>query len=296
MFKVLTLAIVSLMSCFGSISAEEQSNPNKEKIVERLKKFTDDYNNGKDANIGEYWTENAEIFNPVTGEAIVGKENVVQYLQSRMKELNGDKLVFNVTHIEYPDENSAAIEGTLEFLKNGKVIDRRARKIGLIKDNGTWYLDVIREIQVPPAPSSYERLKDLEWLLGNWKDKDEDVTIEFKTKWDAHQNFLIQKFNMNVYGIEELQGMEIIGWDPVEKNIRSWIFDSDGGFGSGIWTKEGANWKVKVNYVLPNGVVASDIDMFSNINEKSYTYSTSNRKEGNESLPDIEPVTVLRGE
>ena len=101
---------------------------------------------------------------------------------------------------------------------------------------------------------------------------------------------------MKVYGLEELEGLEIIGWDPNEKKIRSWIFDSDGGFGSGIWIKENANWKSNVNYTISNGKTASDTNIFSNITDKSYTYSTINRKEGDVTLPNIEPVTVLKGE
>src|SRR3954465_15517958 len=107
-------------------------------------------------------------------------------------------------------------------------------------------------------PSAYKNLKDLEWLVGSWKDEDEDVSIVFKTRWDTNKNFLVQKFNMTVYGAPEMEGVEIIGWDPIEKKIRSWIFDSDGGFGNGIWTKENNRWIVKVNYTLSNGKTASD--------------------------------------
>ena len=34
-------------------------------------------------------------------------------------------------------------------------------------------------------------------------------------------------------------GMQIIGWDPVAKQIHSWVFDSDGGYGEGTWTHKG---------------------------------------------------------
>ena len=40
-----------------------------------------------------------------------------------------------------------------------------------------------------------------------------------------------------------MEGVEVIGWDPAEKVYRSWVFDSQGGFGSAVWTEgEGDKW------------------------------------------------------
>jgi hypothetical protein len=39
-----------------------------------------------------------------------------------------------------------------------------------------------------------------------------------------------------------------IGWDPVEGRIRSWVFDSEGGFGSGLWTRSGNEWTEEVEF------------------------------------------------
>ena len=31
-------------------------------------------------------------------------------------------------------------------------------------------------------------------------------------------------------------------WDPALKKLRSWTFDSEGGFFNGLWTKDGNQW------------------------------------------------------
>ncbi len=49
------------------------------------------------------------------------------------------------------------------------------------------------------------------------------------------------------------RGSQIIGWDPYAQTIRSWLFDSDGGFGVGRWTPAGNRWTVKTLSVLPDG-------------------------------------------
>jgi len=42
-----------------------------------------------------------------------------------------------------------------------------------------------------------------------------------------------------------MAGMQIIGWGPAAKQMRSWVFDSDGGFGTVIWSKKDKSHKVQ---------------------------------------------------
>jgi hypothetical protein len=48
-----------------------------------------------------------------------------------------------------------------------------------------------------------------------------------------------------------------LGWDPVQLKIRSWTFDSDGGFSEGTWTATDEGWIVKSTATLPNGQTGS---------------------------------------
>jgi hypothetical protein len=43
----------------------------------------------------------------------------------------------------------------------------------------------------------------------------------------------------------ETDGWEIIGWDPDRQQIRSWIFDSNGGFGESTWANDGEHWLIQ---------------------------------------------------
>ena len=83
--------------------------------------------------------------------------------------------------------------------------------------------------------SHFEQLKGLNWLAGNWEDKDDTIDVKYTVAWDKNKNFLTQNFILSIPGQDELSGMQIIGWDPIEKQIRSWIFDSDGGYGKSVW-------------------------------------------------------------
>src|SRR5262249_45603585 len=147
-------------------------------------------------------------------------------------------------------------------------------------------------IQLPP--NIFSHLKDLQWLVGNWKDTDENVKIAYLTKWDKFKNFLVQHYRIDAYGVEVMEGLQIIGWDPIEKKIRSWVYDSDGGFGTGTWSKKGDSWYAKLQFTLSTGEKGTLTNVYTPLDDKSYTYSSIDRKIGDTKLPNIEPVTVVK--
>lgn len=297
MLKRLIIAVLCLQSWMNILTAAENENAaEKNQITQRLESFTDVINKGSNESIGSFWTEDAVFVVPVTGEVIDGRDAIAEYLKKKQQDFNGKTITFAIKNIDLTAPDAATVQGVVQFLDNGEVTERKARKLELVKQNGTWYIDSNREITVDLPPDLYSHLKDLEWLIGNWKDQDEDVTIEFDTQWDKFKNFLIQHFKSEVYGLEEMEGTQIIGWDPIEERIRSWVFDSDGGFGTGTWSKDGANWVVSMSYTLSDGRAASATSTFSNISNKSYTYTSTGRDVDGEVLPNIEPVTVVREE
>jgi hypothetical protein len=150
------------------------------------------------------------------------------------------------------------------------------------------------KVNVMTVPSNYEHLQGLEWLIGKWVDKEDDSEVIMQGKWDKNKNFLTQKFSVIIDGNLELEGFQIIGWDPIKKQIRSWVFDSDGGFGEGVWRKQGDKWIVESTQTLSEGKKGTSINIYSNIQPNSYTWESNGREVGGNILPNIEPVTVER--
>lgn len=291
MLKILMIAVL----CFQSLYALDVEQE-KKAIGERLHKFAEAVNKDKPEVYSTYWTEDAEFFTPITGELIEGKKDITEFMKKRTKEIKDRNLQFSFkpTKIEIPDVNTAIVEGVVEVTDKGKLIQRTARRIELAKVNGEWDLDMVSEIEVPPPPALYVHLKGLEWLVGNWEDNDEDVNITFATNWDKFKNFITQRFTMEVYGMDAIEGFQIIGWDPIEKKIRSWVYDSDGGFGTGLWSMKGNSWQVELDYTLSDGTKGTATNIYTKVNDNSYTFASINRKIGTEKLPDLEPVTVQR--
>ena len=111
-----------------------------------------------------------------------------------------------------------------------------------VKRDGKWLIDRISEVEKAKAPpSNYEHLKDLEWMIGSWHDDDPRPAVEIQTdvEWTKNKNFITRAFAVAIGDQVNKSGMQIIGWDPVAKQIHSWVFDSDGSFGEGTWTHKG---------------------------------------------------------
>ena len=89
-----------------------------------------------------------------------------------------------------------------------------------------------------------DSLKDLEWLIGTWRMdmKDRDATTTYE--WDDGKKFIRGRFSVEQGGKVTESGTQMIGKDNADGGIRSWVFQSDGGFGDGLWTRDGKKWTV----------------------------------------------------
>ena len=57
-------------------------------------------------------------------------------------------------------------------------------------------------------------------------------------RWTDNHRFILGQFTVQIGGKPAMTGSQRIGWDPLKKTIRSWVFDSEGGFAEGLWSRE----------------------------------------------------------
>ena len=66
------------------------------------------------------------------------------------------------------------------------------------------------------ALANYEHLKELEWMIGEWKRSDKDVDVRIVCSWKANKNFMSRFFTVKVMGEITHQGSQMVGWDPIQ--------------------------------------------------------------------------------
>jgi hypothetical protein len=146
----------------------------------------------------------------------------------------------------------------------------------------------------PPPPSSYEQLKELEWMIGSWLDEDEAATIQTDCAWTKNKNIMTRSFAVLAGDQIDMSGMQIVGWDPAAKQIRSWVFDSDGAFAEGTWTRKDNRWLIQQTGVLPDGKKSSAINIITQVDNDSFTWQSVSRTVDGEVLPNIDEVLIVR--
>jgi hypothetical protein len=137
-------------------------------------------------------------------------------------------------------------------------------------------------------------LEELDWMVGQWVDQGEESTITTKCSWTNNRKFLTRSFSVTIDGRVGLEGTQFIGWDPIAKRIRSWTFDSEGGFGEGRWIRDGNRWLVKMSFVLGGGERASALNVITYVDQDTLRWQSIDREVDGELMPSIPEVTVVR--
>lgn len=152
----------------------------------------------------------------------------------------------------------------------------------------------ISEAEEPDTNSRDQELNQLSWLIGQWEESEEDSRLFTEGLWDKEKSFIIIHFQIFKSNELTLEGREIIGWDPAQKELRSWTFDTDGGFGEGAWIKADGKWNVVTAFTRPDGRKASSVSIFSNISPDGFTWESTSRIVDGNIVPNVGPITVKK--
>jgi uncharacterized protein (TIGR02246 family) len=163
----------------------------------------------------------------------------------------------------------------------------------MIKDQGGWKIASGREVEDDDALTPHDRLKPLEWLVGDWVDEGSDAVVQISCKWSEDKNFLLVDFGARAAGRPGLKSSQRIGWDPLTQKVKSWVFDSDGGHGEGLWTLVEDRWVIKSTAVMPDGETGSATILLEPRDKDSYVMRGFDRIRGKTAEPDFE-TTIVR--
>ena len=109
-------------------------------------------------------------------------------------------------------------------------------------------------------------------MIGRWVDQDDQATVVTECNWTKNNNFITRSFTIQIRDRIDMAGMQIIGWDPSTKQIRSWVFDSDGGFGQATWKKKDNRWYIQQSGVLPDGRKSSAVNIITRLDDNTCTH------------------------
>ncbi len=161
-----------------------------------------------------------------------------------------------------------------------------------VKRDGKWLMALARDTDGETL-TNHDRLKALEWLVGDWIDESPEAVVMTSCRWSADKNFLLQDIQVITAGKEMMTINQRIGWDALQKCMHSWVFDSEGGFGEGLWTRDGDDWLIKATGVRTDGSTASATNMVTRAGKDAYVWRSTNRVLGG-TVGDSVEVRIVR--
>jgi uncharacterized protein (TIGR02246 family) len=295
LYTILWVAILTTSLLSPAARADQAAD--EAEIRANAEKYVVSYNRRDSKTMASMWSPEAVYAE--SGEHVVGRDAIAKELDQVFAGSEDAKLKVTIDSIDFVSPNVAVEKGTAEVAYSKSPAEKTEYSAVHVKRDGKWLLDRVTEIGIDakepePPPSNYEHLKELEWMIGSWVDEEEGAKIETDCEWTKNRNFMTRSFAVVIGDQVSRSGMQIIGWDPVAKQIHSWVFDSDGGFGEGKWTRKGEKWVVQQTGTLPDGGKTSATSIMKYLDDNSFTWQVINREVDGEMLPNIEEVQIKR--
>ena len=141
-----------------------------------------------------------------------------------------------------------------------------------------------------------DNLQALEWLIGKWQSKSDDVVAESDIHWLANKTFIEREYTVRKGSTVTNSGLQIIGWDPQEGQIRSWSFDASGGYGTGLWAQSADGWQIEHIGTLPDSTPTSAQDFVVRVpgQDNVLGLRSTHRMAGDTVLPDTAEIVFDR--
>lgn len=268
----------------------------KEKPSEgkRAQAFIAAFNSGDAKALAGFWVPEGEYVDQL-GREYKGRAAIQKLYEKVFAERKGMKLAIHVLTHKMVTPDVVVESGINEVTPADGGPSSAARfSAVIVKKDGEWYFESVQESIVHPKSNS-EHLEDLEWLIGDWvgeEEKGESGTASYE--WAENQNFIVSSFATTLNGVPVVGGTQWIGWDAVEKQVRSWSFYSGGGFGEGVWSKDGNKWSVKLTAKTADGKKITGTNVLTKTDKDHAVLQMTKLTVDGESIPDPQPLKLKR--
>ena len=296
-----TLIILSFVLVAGSAARSEEAaakpaaaSPEMAAVMANDRAYEQAYAKGDAAALAAFFTEDAE-YTSEDGRQFNGRAAIEACLREAFRLNKGAKLVITADSVKPLTPDVVVEKGSTTVVsKTGDATESLFTAVHVKKD-GKWLISEVVESPMPAATAD-AHLAELSWLIGTWEevDKDAGLTIRSRYQWARGGNFITRNVAVKRGEDPVLEGWQIIGWDPVAGNIRSWTFDDAGGYSEGQWTREGQRWLSRESGYAPDGSRTSADQTITKAGEERFFWESGNRTLDGDPQPGIGRIEIHR--
>jgi len=277
--------------CLAGSAFGQKTNPasdDEATIRKEAAEYADAYNKASFDDAGKHWARDAEYIND-EGKVTKGRDAIVSLFKKGRVATKGYSFKVDVQSVRILKSDVALEDGTVTFAAPDGTADKTRFSAVLVKSGGQWQMTRVHDVGAVAESedsSPYARLKQLEWLVGKWEDEDKQGSIRMNCRWGTGKSFLIQEYSIKRPNQEPIEIEQRVGWDPTSNVIRSWIFDSRGGFSEGNWQRSGNQWDVAVAGVLPDARTAFARQVWTFVDDNHFKWQALDRSIDSKPLAD----------
>jgi uncharacterized protein (TIGR02246 family) len=252
------------------------------------------------------WTPDGDIVDAM-GNVMKGRDtvSVLEPAAEGDAKPGQPEIAVRETKLRFINADVALEDGTVEVVPPGRTAPLHGRfSATWVRHEGSWKLAALREARGDEA-SGDETLASLDWMVGDWTAVDEATAgkpaankakIEVSARWNPMRTFLLRDMKITPPGAAAdavIQVTQRIGWDPLSKSIRSWVFSSDGGHGEAAWSRDDGSWVARTTAVLPDGSQTSSLNIYTYDGKDKCVWRSLPTHVGGEHMPQVN-MTLIR--
>jgi len=261
-------------------------------VVSHEKEFEAAYARGDAKSIAGFFTEDAD-YTTEDGRFLNGRAAIQSAFEDAIANNPGAKLDIVVQSVRPLTDDVVEERGSTTVTGTDGSTDSALYTAIQVRKDGKWFISELTETDAP-TPTPHDRLSELAWIVGSWAEDDGETTVKSSYNWARGGNFITRNVTVKKGDDVTLEGWQIIGWDQAQNCIRSWTFDSEGGFSEATWSREGDSWLARESGTIPDGSYTTADNTITKISDDRFSWESNNRTLDGDPEPSIDRIVVDR--
>ncbi|HEX4415195.1 MAG TPA: SgcJ/EcaC family oxidoreductase [Lacipirellulaceae bacterium] len=291
LFEVVAIFLVAFAHSNFAFAADNTGV--EDAIRKSAKEFTDAYDRGDADTIAAQWTKDGEY--SIGKDTVKGRDTIAKMYAEFFKVHTGSKMTVKINSIQVLAPTVAIEKGTaaVSESKNGPPSSSDYTAIHVKQPDGKWLMVSVTDSDSPTIEFEKD-LKEVEWMVGDWKAVSAEAKISFSCQWMANKNFLRLEIKTQGDAAKYPSGLQVIGRNPQTGEIVSWFFGANGGFGTGIWHRDDKRWYIQTEGVAADGTPTTALNILYKADDNVVSWQSTRRSLGDAALPDVKEIAIER--
>jgi uncharacterized protein (TIGR02246 family) len=256
-------------------------------IEAQMKGFLKAFESGDAERVASFWAPGGELIGD-DGSTYRGRAAIAKAYRELFGTKEKRRAEIQRESLRFPSRDTAIEEGRFKVRVGEGEPNASRYSVLHVREGGKWLMAVVRE-----WPAEAVSLADLEWLIGTWVAKRDDAEVQTTYEWMWNKSFIRMRFTIRQKD-KALSGFQMIGKDAESGELRSWTFESEGGFGEATLSRDGKRWVIASTGRQADGSTMTATNLLVPLGPDSFTWQSVKRSIDGEEVGDLPPVKVTR--